>query len=242
MSKVERDKSLTVSDGRLLRNDSQSDAPAHDSWELAYSRFETPEQEVRKFMKRLRQLGARTWPHEVEILEAFCGRGSGLHALNKLGFIHVEGADLSRSLLDKYEGPAKCYVCDCRQLPFDNHSKDIVLINGGLHHLQSFPEDLQQTLSEINRVLRGDGLLGVVEPWLTPFLYFVHMVCNYRIARCISNKVDALATMIQYERETYEQWLHHPKKILHVFDKFFEVHRCSFRWGKFVYVGRKRNV
>jgi ubiquinone/menaquinone biosynthesis C-methylase UbiE len=250
MSKAKLEKSKTVADGGLLRHEGrasvgyfvQGEAANHDLWELAYSRFETPEEEIRKFVKRLRQMGAEKWPREAEILELFCGRGSGLHALNQLGFTQVEGADLSRSLIAKYKGPAKCYVCDCRQLRFDDRSKDILVIHGGLHHLQMLPEDLQQTLSEINRVLRDNGLLGVVEPWLTPFLSFVHMVCQHRIARRLSNKVDALATMIQYERETYEQWLREAQNILDVFDKFFQADRRSFRWGKFMYVGRKKHA
>jgi ubiquinone/menaquinone biosynthesis C-methylase UbiE len=85
--------------------------------------------------------------------------------------------------------------------------RTFVIVQGGLHHLKTLPDDLQQTLSEAARVLRDNGVFVVVEPWLTTFLAFVHTVCRSRIARRVSLKIDALATMIDYERETYEQWL-----------------------------------
>lgn len=106
-----------------------------DPWETAYARFETPAQEIRKFTRRLTKLGVAHWSRRAEIVELCCGRGNGLHALNQLGFTRLAGVDLSASLVRQYEGPATLYVCDCRQLPFDTQSKDIVIVQGGLHHL-----------------------------------------------------------------------------------------------------------
>ena len=70
--------------------------PEADPWEAAYLRFETPEQEIQKFIRRLHHLGAEEWPRDSEIVELFCGRGNGLHALERLGFTRLEGVDLSR--------------------------------------------------------------------------------------------------------------------------------------------------
>ncbi|MGH9741336.1 MAG: hypothetical protein ACRD51_03190, partial [Candidatus Acidiferrum sp.] len=64
-----------------------------DPWEAAYLRFETPQEEVQKFLNRLTRLGAAEWPRDAEIVELFCGRGSGLLALARLGFTHLEGVD-----------------------------------------------------------------------------------------------------------------------------------------------------
>lgn len=213
-----------------------------DSWEAAYLRFETPAQEIRKFIKRLIKMGAPRWPRDAEIVELFCGRGNGLQALSELGFSRVEGIDLSALLLAQYTGPAKVYACDCRRLNFDDSSKDIVIIQGGLHHLQVLPDDLEQTLSEANRVLRENGLMVVVEPWLTPFLSFVHAVCRNSIARRLLPRIEALATMIYYEQRTYDQWLGKPQAILHLFDEHFHTDWRSIAWGKLLFVGRKRVV
>jgi SAM-dependent methyltransferase len=210
-----------------------------DSWEAAYLQFETPEQEIGKFIQRLMKMGAARWSRNVEIVELFCGRGNGLHALSKLGFTQIEGVDLSASLLTQYTGPAKLHIGDCRQLSFDDCSKDIVIIQGGLHHLLTLPDDLEQILSEAHRVLREHGLFVVVEPWLTPFLSFVHMVCRSRTARRLSSKIEALDTMIRGEQRTYEQWLAQPQVIANLFEQYFHPDWRLIAWGKLMFVGHK---
>src|SRR5258707_13441016 len=51
--------------GDDLNRDSPS-ASLPDPWEAAYLRFETPEQEVQKFVLRLQKLGAAQWPRDAE--------------------------------------------------------------------------------------------------------------------------------------------------------------------------------
>ena len=214
--------------------------PSHDPWEDAYLRFESPQEEIRKFIGRLKFMGAMKWPRNAKIVELFCGRGSGLRALHQLGFNEVEGIDLSPSLAAEYAGPGKILVGDCRQLPFENTSKDILIVQGGLHHLSALPDDLNRVLAEGSRVLRQDGLLVVVEPWATVFLSVVHALCGSRTVRMLSPKIDALAIMIYYERQTYKQWLNQPRLILESLHKAFRCEHCNFRWGKIYFGGRKR--
>jgi SAM-dependent methyltransferase len=213
----------------------------HSLWELAYRSFETPEEETHKFIWRLSQLGARDWPRDANIVELFCGHGNGLHALTRLGFSRLEGIDLSAALLAEYSGPAKCYVSDCRYLPLAGKSRDIIVINGGLHHLPKLPDDLEQTLSEVHRVLREQGKLVIVEPWLTPFLSLVHQVCNIALARHLSRKIKALATMIELEQPVYGCWLDQPEEILRIINRFFEPKKCQVAWGKLLFVGTARS-
>jgi SAM-dependent methyltransferase len=216
-------------------------APEFDStevWESAYVRFETPEQEIRKFLRRLRRLGVTSLPRDTGIVELFCGRGNGLHALSRLGFTNLEGVDLSARLVALYKGPAKCYVCDCRHLPFPDQSKKVLIVQGGLHHLPTLPESLDETFSEMHRVLRKDGLLVVVEPWMTPFLGLVHWVSDIPLLRRFSDKLDAFAVMREHERRTYEQWLGQPKLVLNVAHSRFAPVRESFPWGKWFFVGK----
>ena len=209
-------------------------------WEAAYLAFETPEQEIRKFIRRLRKAGAGQWPRDWRVVELFCGRGNGLHAPRRLGFRNIEGVDLSPHLLGNYRGDATCYVCDCRNLPFADHSKDLLVVQGGLHHLGKLPEELEQTFAEMQRVLRNDGLVMLVEPWLTPFLRLAHVVCQTRVARRYSPKVDALATMIEHERGTYEQWLGGAVEILSLSRAHFLPIKESFALGKWSFVGKPR--
>src|SRR5258708_26131205 len=168
-----------------------------DPWEAAYLRFESPEEEIQKFIARLNRLGAPQWPHDAEIVELFCGRGNGLIALQRLGFTRLEGVDLSPRLLAQFKGSAKCTVADCRKLPFADRSKDVLIVQGRLHPLPTLPDDLDQTFSEMQRVLRKSGRVMFVEPWRTPFLTFVHFVSELPPVRPLSNKMDALATMTE---------------------------------------------
>ncbi len=92
----------------------------------------------------------------------------------------------------------------------------------------------------MRRVLRKDGHVVFVEPWLTPFLRLVHHITDNPLARRISNKADALATMILHERRTYEQWLSHPELILKIARAHFLPVHESFAWGKWNFVGAPR--
>jgi ubiquinone/menaquinone biosynthesis C-methylase UbiE len=210
-------------------------------WEQAYQEFETPREEIQKFKSRLRKLGATWWPRSVKIIELFCGRGNGLHALMQLGFSNLEGADLSPNLLKKYSGQTKCYVCDCRKLPFEDATYDVVIIQGGLHHLAELPADLAACLDEIHRVLKPTGRFVMVEPWLTPFLFFTHKLC-FSHARRISKRLSALATMIEEEEVTYQAWLARPTEILALLKNRFNSELCVKKWGKLMFVGTVRSA
>jgi len=80
--------------------------------------------------------------------------------------------------------------------------------------------------------------LTLVEPWLTPFLSFVHAVCNVRAARKLWPKLDALATMNELERPTYEAWLGRPEEIQSLLTDRFRPELIRKEWGKLLFVGR----
>jgi ubiquinone/menaquinone biosynthesis C-methylase UbiE len=207
-------------------------------WEAAYMRFERPDQEVRKFARRLRAAGACDWPRQSRIVELCCGRGNGLRALEDLGFSHLDGIDLSDSLLRVYRGKARLHVCDCRNLPFDNRSRDVVIVQGGLHHLPELSIDLERTLIQAQRVLRPGGRFVAIEPWPTPFLSAVHMAMRIPPARALWPKLDAFARMVEMESETYFNWLSSEHTILRLLHRYFRPERCLRRWGKLLFVGR----
>lgn len=172
------------------------------------------------------------------MIDLFCGRGNGLRALERLGFTRLEGVDLSTTLLAQYAGPARLYAGDCRRLHFPDASRDLAIVQGGLHHLPVLPDDLDATLAEIRRVVRPGGRVLFVEPWPTPFLTAVHALCRLGAARRLWSRLDNLATMIEHERETYEAWLARPRQILARFDRLFGRERLSIGLGKILYVGR----
>jgi hypothetical protein len=113
-------------------------------------------------------------------------------------------------------------------------------VQGGLHHLPVLPDDLERVFIELKRVLRPNGHVVFVEPWLTPFLHVVHAVAANRLARRLSVKLDALASMIENERQTYENWLGRPQEISQLARQYFQPEHESFAWGKWNFVGRPR--
>jgi ubiquinone/menaquinone biosynthesis C-methylase UbiE len=208
-----------------------------DVWERAYRDFETPAEEVRKFERRLRALGAERLDASSRILEICCGRGNALVAWRRLGFRHAVGLDLSYALLRLSEAGAPRIAGDIRAMPVADASQDIVAVHGGLHHLPSL-DDLEATLGEIRRVLRPDGHVVIVEPWSTPFLTAVHTLSRQSPIRRLWKKMDAFERMYELEHSTYDAWLSRPEAILAIVHRHFEPVVLHRRWGKLMVLAR----
>jgi hypothetical protein len=83
-------------------------------------------------------------------------------------------------------------------------------------------------------------MLAIVEPWQTPFLSLVHRACEVGLLRRAWPKLDALATMIEYERATYENWLCKPQLVQRSLETRFVPIRTRRSLGKLWFLGRKR--
>lgn len=225
---------------KLIRHIDSGATCCDPQWEAAYLRFETPEEEIEKFVRRLRAFGLDKSDKQQRVVELFSGRGNGMVALSRLGFNNLEGVDLSEELLVQYRGEGTLHLADCRKLPFDDASVDIAIVQGGLHHLPRMPQDLDETLGEVRRSLKPEGTFYVVEPWRTPFLTLAHAVTDLKIVRRFYAKGDALAEMTEHEWDTYQQWLSMPAEVMAVFEKHFQTKSKHTAWGKLTYVGTPR--
>jgi ubiquinone/menaquinone biosynthesis C-methylase UbiE len=205
-------------------------------WESAYQAFETPAEEQRKFLSRLRRIGADRWDRTARVVEICAGRGSGLRAWHALGFHNVIGVDLSPALVAAHIGPGRCVLGDARSLPLPTYSQDVAIVQGGLHHLATF-EDVDLALAEMRRVVVPNGRVVIIEPWLTPFLHVVHALSELQPVRRLVPKVDAFATMTEEESETYFRWLNAPDDLLALIRRHIEPGILWRRWGKLTVVG-----
>ena len=207
------------------------------AWEAAYLRFETPRDEVRKFRKRLLDLEVDTLPKGTRALELCCGRGNGLSTLRGLGFTDVIGLDLSGELLTEATRLAGCVQADARQMPLATSSRDLVVVQGGLHHIPAFPDGLDEVLGETARVLAPGGRFVVVEPWLTPFLSLAYWSA-LRPTRRLWSKLDALGAMVELEWDTLEPWLRGAAPAQAALARHFETERLEIGWGQLAGVFR----
>lgn len=114
--------------------------------------------------KRIRMFRDLAGPLEGRrLLDCGCGRGDYLRALLRLG-ANAWGVELERSKLqdarEREEVHGRLTAGDLEQLGFAAAVFDLALLNEVLEHV---PDD-RQTLREVHRVLRPDGLLVVFSP------------------------------------------------------------------------------
>jgi len=96
-----------------------------------------------------------------DIVEVGCGTGPGLGYLSKTA-ASVVGGDISESLLNiaraHYGRRVSLQTMDAQHLPFENQSKDTILLFEALYYL---PEP-ERFFAECARVLRPGGVLLIV--------------------------------------------------------------------------------
>jgi len=137
------------------------------SWETIYGREKgrrgvilSPRQSVVDFLPILRKSNVR------RILDLGCGTGANALFLAKKGFF-VIGVDISASALQETQQLLTAehienvvlVVKDMKALPFPDEHFDAVVSINVIHHARL--SEINQTVDEIYRVLRGNGV-GVV--------------------------------------------------------------------------------
>jgi len=96
------------------------------------------------------------------VLDACCGTGDLAQAALRAGAARVVGIDFSAAMIERAERkvPAARFVSgDVLALPFSNEEFDAAVVGFGARNVDS----LEQALTELRRVLKPDGRLGILE-------------------------------------------------------------------------------
>ena len=115
----------------------------------------------------------------LKVLEIGAGAGAMSWLLAENGFdlwlCEIEPNSLYSGFVYQHENLSlgKRIVCDAKILPFDNATFDVVFCKEFAHHIQN----IDTLFGEVNRVLKNNGHLLLIEPILSLFLkqyFFQH--------------------------------------------------------------------
>lgn len=131
------------------------------------------------YLRHYVELVSRHAPVGAKVLDLGCGNGISSRLLNQAGY-EVVGTDISALFLEdarKWESSKLRYeVCDVLELPYEDGSFDVICSNELVEHLP----DVETALSEMERVVRKDGIVVISGPNLcspiTPFLDWIRLM------------------------------------------------------------------
>lgn len=118
----------------------------------------------------------RTKTHPLKLLDFGCGPGENALRFTRAGF-HVTGFDICEKNIgvckklfekNKCANQGEFVVSVAEKLPFQSESFDVIVGIDILHHV-----DISQSMQEIKRVLRKDGLAIFREPVDVPFFEWI---------------------------------------------------------------------
>ncbi len=100
--------------------------------------------------------------NKSKVLDVGCGKGFMLYDFSQaIPGIQLKGVDVSEYAIEhgKEEIKDTLQVADVRNLPFSDHSFDLVISINTVHNLEG--DDLKKALKEIMRVTRKDAFITV---------------------------------------------------------------------------------
>lgn len=138
-------------------------------WDSIFIHLDSIGFSSKKNLGRLRKLQFLnlTKPDDL-ILDLFCGRCDTGYGLKDSRPKIING-DVSFNLLKINKGVKNKIQLDARQLPFKDGQFNAVIIQGGLHHLESFYQ-VAICLNELKRIVKSNGYVFISEPGNTLLL------------------------------------------------------------------------
>ena len=152
-----------------------------EEWKESFSILK--EQKILKFTQAimLRAIGilniAKT---DDKICDVGCGQLSFLNQLKSHGFKNLYGVEVDEALINLTSSRgsfSEIKIGSACKIPFEDKFFDVVTIYAVLHHIGI--KDHETVISEVDRVLKTNGKLLIIEPYPFAFWKIWSIICRF---------------------------------------------------------------
>ena len=170
----------------------------------------------RKAMLRVAKFHELASNKEMKILDVGCGYGTSLFQLSQLGYKNLHGIEPDETLFQHIpKSIAEVRKGMAEKIPYPDETFDVVFVNGALHHILGTKQLYEDACEELDRVLKPDGYIVIMEPGRYWIHNFMELAAN--ILGVVSKTFKALGDAIFEERAE-----------IHFFFKNLDIFRSGF--------------
>ena len=119
-----------------------------------------------------------------KICDVGCGKLAFLNQLKSHGFKNLYGVEVDETLINPTSSGdsfPEIKIGSACKIPFEDKFFDVVTIYAVLHHIGI--KDHEAVISEVNRVLKANGKLLIIEPY--PFVFLEDLVYYLAVLRYV---------------------------------------------------------
>ena len=132
----------------------------------------------------------------------------------------------------------KTYSYYGNKTKFKNNSFDVIFIYMVLHHLQN-DKEYYETVNEIHRILKPNGLVFITEPGRYKFFRFIEYL--FYLFSFISTYAKTFSNMMEEEKKEQHYFLlNHHKVKNYLKKKKFKILKNKYFLYSWIYVGLKK--
>ena len=182
-------------------------------WDTTFPDLDSIDFSSKKNLRRLQgaQFFAKTNKDDL-ILDLFSGRCDTSFGLRNYGRRVISG-DLSFNLLTINKGVKDKLQLNSLSLPFKDNQFNAVIIQGGLHHLESF-DQIVMCCDEIKRIIKSSGYVFISEPantlLLKVWLFFIKKTNLWKVSQYSRN----WHCLYKEEERTHSLYLENIKNLI----------------------------
>ena len=115
-----------------------------------------------------------------KICDVGCGQLSFLNQLKSHGFKNLYGVEVDETLINSTSSGdsfSEIKIGSACKIPFEDKFFDVVTIYAVLHHIGI--KDHETVISEVDRVLKANGKLLIIEPYPFAFWKIWSIICRF---------------------------------------------------------------